>query len=53
MRQTSKVVHRLLAEAPGQHRVRLDVSGGRQLQDSIGIAHDAVFFYEEDICFII
>lgn len=41
MRQTSKVIHRLLAEASGQHRVRLDVRGGRQLQDSIGIAHDA------------
>lgn len=49
MQQTSKVVHRLLAEASGQHRVRLDVSGGRQQRNSIRIAHDAVLFYEDDI----
>lgn len=40
--RTSKVVYSLLAEASGQHRVRLDMRGVRQLQDiDIGIAHDA------------
>ena len=41
---TSKVIDSLLAKASGQHRVRLDVSGVRQLQDRVGVAHGASFF---------